>query len=685
MMYLPHPGTILAIREGGVNNGGIARYHPLLNHIFSFSEILLLCRWRLCTLAVMGSAASTSSPEPEETIAVSDRIAAYLSEKPLKMAHMLKTTKLINDCSPEEKVVLFENGIIQTICELIAETGSVCSNSRTETEERKRRQQRRNSNTGVVHSRGIGYGHGSTRSRWDIERTVEERLAREEHLTWLLNALNAFIYCSSPDFSVKREPSDYVHVSPSVVRDIGESAIIVLLEYHLKNDSLFDVSEHMELYQALLETAASLASIPAFVPYLVKPYTQGAKSIAKELLIPFKEIMCSYTTTWKDQMGSPDFRMVDFINKVETYVEIILQAAREYERTLPDEERIRTASVIRHRGTQSEVSLARKALESVEGKVEISADISLLYGKALKHLQMQSYKFIGDYGKLVIPYTFKKDIRNTNPFSPSLRERTKRIAKEIASMPNALPLNASNSIFVCVDEGRCDIIKVLISGPDDTPYANGLFEFDVFFPTSYPYVPPKCAFLTTGAGNVRFNPNLYNDGKICLSILGTWEGRPEEKWSSYCSLMQVLVSIQGLIFVKDPYFNEPGFEKYQGTEKGDDYSRKYNLQIEHATLNYAIRDQLKNPPEYFKKVIQRHFWLKRHAIIKQAKNWMVEMRKDATEAERNPKRRESLTFETLYNPYHQERSIQQLISDLSMMSCPVDQCEFVFSSTGRNK
>ncbi|EYC38811.1 hypothetical protein Y032_0693g1590 [Ancylostoma ceylanicum] len=621
----------------------------------------------------MGSAASTSSPEPEETIAVSDRIAAYLSEKPLKMAHMLKTTKLINDCSPEEKVVLFESGIIQTICELIAETGSVCSNSRTETEERKRRQQRRNSNTGVVHSRGIGYGHGSTRSRWDIERTVEERLAREEHLTWLLNALNAFLYCSSPDFTVKREPSDYVHVSPSVVRDIGESAIIVLLEYHLKNDSLFDVSEHMELYQALLETAASLASIPAFVPYLVKPYTQGAKSIAKELLIPFKEIMCSYTTTWKDQMGSPDFRMVDFINKVETYVEIILQAAREYERTLPDEERIRTASVIRHRGTQSEVSLARKALESVEGKVEISADISLLYGKALKHLQMQSYKFIGDYGKLVIPYTFKKDIRNTNPFSPSLRERTKRIAKEIASMPNALPLNASNSIFVCVDEGRCDIIKVLISGPDDTPYANGLFEFDVFFPTSYPYVPPKCAFLTTGAGNVRFNPNLYNDGKICLSILGTWEGRPEEKWSSYCSLMQVLVSIQGLIFVKDPYFNEPGFEKYQGTEKGDDYSRKYNLQIEHATLNYAIRDQLKNPPEYFKKVIQRHFWLKRHAIIKQAKNWMVEMRKDATESERNPKRRESLTFETLYNPYHQERSIQQLISDLSMMSCPVDQ------------
>lgn len=55
-----------------------------------------------------------------------------------------------------------------------------------------------------------------------------------------------------------------------------------------------------------------------------------------------------------------------------------------------------------------------------------------------------------------------------------------------------------------------------------------------------------------------------------------------------------------MIFVKDPYFNEPGFERYQGTDRGDEYSRKYNLQIEHATLNYAIREQLKKPSEHFK-------------------------------------------------------------------------------------
>ena len=40
---------------------------------------------------------------------------------------------------------------------------------------------------------------------------------------------------------------------------------------------------------------------------------------------------------------------------------------------------------------------------------------------------------------------------------------------------------------------------------------------------------------TTGNRTVRFNPNLYNDGKVCLSVLNTWHGRPEEKWNAQTS------------------------------------------------------------------------------------------------------------------------------------------------------
>ena len=55
---------------------------------------------------------------------------------------------------------------------------------------------------------------------------------------------------------------------------------------------------------------------------------------------------------------------------------------------------------------------------------------------------------------------------------------------------------------------------MLITGPSDTPYANGCFEFDVYFPQDYPNSPPFINLTTTGNHTVRFNPNLYNDGKV---------------------------------------------------------------------------------------------------------------------------------------------------------------------------
>ena len=77
----------------------------------------------------------------------------------------------------------------------------------------------------------------------------------------------------------------------------------------------------------------------------------------------------------------------------------------------------------------------------------------------------------------------------------------------------------------------------MIIGPSDTPYANGCFLFDIFLPGSYPNSPPQVQFLTTGGGRVRFNPNLYENGKVCLSLLGTWSG---PSWdAAHSTLLQV--------------------------------------------------------------------------------------------------------------------------------------------------
>ena len=72
--------------------------------------------------------------------------------------------------------------------------------------------------------------------------------------------------------------------------------------------------------------------------------------------------------------------------------------------------------------------------------------------------------------------------------------------------------------------------------------------------------------LTTNGGRTRFNPNIYRDGKVCLSILGTWRGEPGENWSSAQGLESVLLSIQSLMS-PNPYENEPGYESRAVEEK----------------------------------------------------------------------------------------------------------------------
>jgi baculoviral IAP repeat-containing protein 6 len=126
-------------------------------------------------------------------------------------------------------------------------------------------------------------------------------------------------------------------------------------------------------------------------------------------------------------------------------------------------------------------------------------------------------------------------------------DRSKRLVQETVTLAaaNSLPLAFGSSILVRCDESHLDAMKVLIIGPSDTPYASGCFEFDVAFSANYPNEPPLIQLKTTGNGTVRFNPNLYENGRVCLSILNTWEGRPEELWNPYSStLLQVILHLK---------------------------------------------------------------------------------------------------------------------------------------------
>ena len=125
-----------------------------------------------------------------------------------------------------------------------------------------------------------------------------------------------------------------------------------------------------------------------------------------------------------------------------------------------------------------------------------------------------------------------------------------KLYKELVEYQLNLPVDAEGAIYCRALESNLKTIRVMLTGPLQTPYAAGCFLFDVEL-DDYPNKAPKVKLLTTGGGKVRFNPNLYNCGKVCLSLLGTWSGPGWKPRKS--TLLQVLVSIQGLIMVNGTF------------------------------------------------------------------------------------------------------------------------------------
>ena len=176
------------------------------------------------------------------------------------------------------------------------------------------------------------------------------------------------------------------------------------------------------------------------------------------------------------------------------------------------------------------------------------------------------------------------------------KETAHRLAKDIRDIKKN-PLNDMGIHYIHDDS---NMLKgyALIIGPNNTLYEGGYFFFNIDFPCNYPHSPPKFTYLTND-GETRMNPNLYRNGKVCLSILNTWHGEP---WSGCQTIRSVLLSICSTIFVNSPLLNEPGI-----TKNNIDYE-KYNTIIEHQTFKTGILQMLNNCPiSFFKEIMQNHF------------------------------------------------------------------------------
>lgn len=206
--------------------------------------------------------------------------------------------------------------------------------------------------------------------------------------------------------------------------------------------------------------------------------------------------------------------------------------------------------------------------------------------------------------------------------------RMKKLMVDIATMKTSLP----QGIFVRHCITRPDVMRVLIIGPRDTPYANGAFEFDLFCGPNFPNTPPEMMFR--GANGHCINPNLYGDGKVCLSLLGTWIGDPWQPGKS--TLYQVLVSIQSMIFCEEPWYNEPGRENCEAqaakfglgvkafAKMQSRVSRMYNVKVRRQTVQLGMLNHLKQQNPVFKNVLDHHWKTNAGSIVKMVRRWAQE-------------------------------------------------------------
>jgi baculoviral IAP repeat-containing protein 6 len=444
-------------------------------------------------------------------------------------------------------------------------------------------------------AKGTGYGHDSRgNSGWSVAAYIAAQKERDSQHEAVLDEIRGCL---------AKENAHKVAAEERQTRflTIEESALVPVIEHYLNNDSLLDMERHVSLYKTLLGVVKAFTENEDLISLLDRLEHQ------KQSIYELMSRMHNQASIYMKVVNKGENKSVDgpLVHEILNTYALVESALMHYRKT---HKQMDTAPV------EYATNNNNSGLSAEEQKKQQHVKDEREYIEIMQQMQFDSADLSGTY-----QHYYKAQATD---FASS-KERVLRLAAETGNLSTSLPINLESSIFARMDEKRMDMMTAMITGPSNTPYSNGCFLFDIFFPKDYPNVPPNVWLRTTGNGSVRFNPNLYNNGKVCLSLLGTWSGAEGENWNKDTStLLQVLVSVQSLILVPEPYFNEPGYERTMHTPEGRRQNRNYNENIFEQSIRWAMINQLRNPAYGYEEVIKAHFYLRKDAIFKEIEAWM---------------------------------------------------------------
>ncbi|KAK3941009.1 hypothetical protein QBC46DRAFT_111102 [Diplogelasinospora grovesii] len=426
-------------------------------------------------------------------------------------------------------------------------------------------------------SKGTGYAGDKKEITFKAAAKIRKELASENMYLQKYFAALSVIY---PSIQVNRKrPTAFDRRPPDMITECVERSPLLRKACEvLRNESVQEIGAQTGLYTAVLEFVECLGAHVSGRPLV---YGEHHLFSLPEQLLHFTLTPAPNTTSKASEQAEMSQSLHASLCQLAQNCRSFLQIASGHRDVFED-------------GADRQLlALCKDIIVLFEAQAQARADMQARCPpKASMDRATEDYKewhsnnCLNDVPDDKVIQSFHTDLRveaekllNSKPASG----RMKRIITQISDLRTGLP----EGIYVRHGTSRPDVIKVLMVGTRDTPYENGLFEFDMLCDEHFPTRPPAMRFRTTGGGVVRFNPNLYQNGTVCLSLLNTWGG---QRWvQDYTTMLTLLVSIHGMVFNDEPYYNEPGYEQQINKAASEAYNKStQELTVQHALLHWLL-------------------------------------------------------------------------------------------------
>ena len=444
--------------------------------------------------------------------------------------------------------------------------------------------------------KGVGYSsYNYNEKEWDIQAFLEKQ---EKHRNFLIESIISF-------FAKFFKVTDLDRNILINIRDlILESALLPCIENLFIENSAVQLEKNSKLVYLYFEIILNFSKNNVLC-VLLKDISKDYKPIQVKSIYDLAKDLVKTISLYKNHLKS--------LNQKSSFIDDILVQYKQLENNLNKFEK--------------NDQLYEKTIKIIDiNNIEPEKAYPLLLKKqTFDYIALPEFKhnYYDNYSYTFPSYNTKNNQEKEKNSEVASQEKILRLIGEYSNLQNSLPVEFTNSIFARADKDNIDKMIAIIFGSEGTPYSSGAFVFEIKFGEKYPQGPPSVQIVSTGNGTVRFNPNLYSTGKVCLSLLGTWRGTQGESWNPQIStIYQVLISIQSIIMSELVYFNEPSYEHLMGTDEGNKLNEGYSNIVRYNNIRVCMIDMIKNPPKGFENIIKIHFFLKKEKILKEVDSWI---------------------------------------------------------------